>query len=69
MNIKTQYHLLTLGAIIYSIGYGVFIAAFLRGEIEGLAGVAGVIMATGILIAIIFGALLARVQAEVLGEL
>lgn len=66
---RTKLYLLALGAGIYALGYATLLLAALRGELEGLAGVAAILMATGILLALVFGVLLFKLQAEVLGQL
>lgn len=69
MKSNTLLHLLTLGGIVYTIGYVWLLVAVLQGEVGGPASLAFLLMATGILIAFVFGILLAKLQAELIGEL
>lgn len=68
METNTKLLALTAGAAVYTVGYLTLLAAVLRGQLGGLLGAAVVLMATGILIAMVFGVLLARLTAEILGE-
>lgn len=55
--------------MVYSAGYLVLIAAVAIGQVTGLGAIAAVLMATGILIAMVFGLAFAKLFAETLGEL
>lgn len=68
MNSKTKLTLLSIGTGVYAIGYGLLAAAALLGELRGLTGVAAIVMATGILIVLVSAVLLAKVEAELVGE-
>lgn len=69
MKSQTKLYLLAGGTVVYSAGYLVLIAAVATGEITGLGAIAAVLMATGILIAMVFGLALAKLFGETLGEL
>lgn len=43
-------------------------AAVIEGEVGGLSGIAAVFIATGILIAMVFGVALVKTEAEIMGE-
>lgn len=61
--------LMYVGVVIFGAGYLVLLYSVLIGEIGGTSGLAAVLMATGILFIAIFGVLLARVWAQMRGEL
>lgn len=65
----TKLYLLAAGTVIYAAGYLVLLAAVLQGQVSGLSGIAAVIMATGLLIAMVFGVALAKTEAEIMGQL
>lgn len=65
---KTKLHLLYLGIVIYGAGYLVLLWAAALGDLRGFVGVAVIIMATGLLIAGVFGALIGNILVQVLGE-
>ena len=69
MDTDIKYYLLAVGVMVYGAGYLVLVAAVWLGHVEGITGIAALLMATGLLIAMVFGLLLARVVADVTGEL
>ena len=69
MRARTKVYLLAAGTTVYGAGYLVLVAAVLLGEIGGLGGIAAVLMATGLLVALVIGVALARTEAALVGEL
>lgn len=65
----TKVRLLAVGTVIYGAGYLILIASAILGELGGLSGLAAVTMATGILIAMVFGVAFAKTEAELMGEM
>lgn len=61
--------LMYVGVVIFAAGYLVLLYSAITGEIGGTSGLAAVLMATGVLVIAIFGVLLARVWAQMRGEL
>lgn len=69
MRSNTQLYLLTLGWIILAIGYVWLLVAILQGEVGGPASLDLLPITTGILIVFVFGFLLAKLRAELIGVL
>lgn len=65
---KSKLYLLYLGIVVYGAGYLVLLWTVAVGELQGFVGLAVVVMATGLLIAGVFGALIGTILVELLGE-
>lgn len=69
MDSRTMLLLLGGGTVVYGIGYLGLLVSFVQGELRGLLGLVSILMATGIMIAMVFGVLLLRTVAEFVGDL
>lgn len=69
MEPRTKVYALAAGTVVYAVGYVVLLVAALRGELDGAVGFAAVLMATGLLVALLVGVALAKTEAELLEEL